>query len=200
MVGMQRSVALHSSMRERIACQNRMIDDIREAVAEAAQEGRAYLNIQEVSELLVDAMIQVESAGDPTCVGLAGERGLMQIKYGTWELMTPRALGARVDFDQAFDPETNRRVGKAYLAFLQDFLLEHRCYWQDDERTLLLACYNAGPQAVARAGFNFDNLPKSTRSYVDRIEALHDFYLAERAPLLRSMLIASKRRMADIDS
>lgn len=134
-------------------------------------------------DLFVEAIVQVESAGQPRCVGKAGERGLMQIKSGTWRETTIRLFDAPVPFDDAFDPELNRVVGKAYLATLQDFLVEHRAEWQGDMRSLLAACYNAGPNRVLRAGFAVNRLPRSTRSYVERVSTLHDFYLASPASL-----------------
>jgi len=138
-----------------------------------------------VSDLLVDSIIQVESAGNPRCVGKAGERGLMQIKAGTWNDMTKALFGRRLPFEQAFDPETNRSVGRQYLAFLQSFLARHRDAWQGDERSLLLACYNAGPSAVKRAGFDPVRLNRQTQRYISKVSSLHDQHLAQAAQFLR---------------
>lgn len=131
-----------------------------------------------VTELLVDAIIQIESAGNPRCVGSAGERGLMQIKSGTWRQTSASVFGKAVPFDRAFDPAMNRRIGSAYLSDLHRFLVKHREQWKGDERSLLLAAYNAGPNALKRAGFNVTRLSSHTQSYVERASALHDMYLA----------------------
>ena len=130
-----------------------------------------------VASLLVEAVIQVESGGQPDMVGSKGERGLMQVMESTWKETTRRQFGQAIPFAKAFDPELNRTVGTAYLAHLHQFLQGHREEWQADERSLLLACYNAGPQRVAKAGFKLDKLPASTRDYVSRASSLHDSFL-----------------------
>lgn len=129
------------------------------------------------SELLVDAIIEVESGGDPLLVGGAGERGLMQIKLGTWNDMVVKATGKPVPFNRAFDPGLNRQVGKQYLTSLRAFLMERREDWKADERSLLLACYNAGPGRVMRGGFSLNQVPEQTRDYVRRVKALHDVFV-----------------------
>ena len=130
---------------------------------------------------LVDAIIQIESNGEARKVGRHGERGLMQIKAGTWRDMTVRLFGQPLPFDQAFDPALNRRVGIAYLAFLQESILPRQTEWQADERSLLLAAYNAGPGRLRRSGFDLDRMPSQTQDYVERASALHDAYLGELA-------------------
>lgn len=59
---------------------------------------------------LVNAIIHVESKGNPKAVGRAGEIGLMQIK-----LRTAQGLGYRGSKRGLFDPATNVRYGSAYL-------------------------------------------------------------------------------------
>ncbi|HOW97566.1 MAG TPA: lytic transglycosylase domain-containing protein [Kiritimatiellia bacterium] len=139
-------------------------------------------------DCLVEAVIQVESGGDPRKVGKAGERGLMQIKRGTWRDVTRRLYGKPVSFDRAFEPELNRIVGRAYLAHLQDFLGRNQSHWKTDELSLLLACYNAGPTRVAKGGFHPDRWPVLTREYVQRVTALHEHYLAEGPPSARAVM------------
>ena len=143
-----------------------------------------------VTELLVDAIIQVESGGNPKCVGRAGERGLMQIKRLTWKQMSRELFGSVIGFDYAFNPVINRKVGKAYLAHLHEMLIRYRSHWRSDERALLLAAYNAGPERVIQAGFDIRNLPQSTRVYIECATALHDYYLAEDAPAIQEMLMS----------
>lgn len=141
-----------------------------------------------VADCLVSAIIQVESGGNTRKVGRAGERGLMQIKRETWLGTTRGMYGKPVPFDRAFDESMNRRVGRGYLAELQSFLARHRSRWRSDERSLLLACYNAGPTRVMRAGFDLRRLPRSVRSYVERASALHDYYLEDHAPAVKALL------------
>lgn len=140
---------------------------------------------------LVDAIIQIESNGNPRKIGRHGERGLMQIKAGTWRDMTTRLFGKPRPFDQAFDPALNRRVGTAYLAFLQERILPRQSEWQADERTLLLAAYNAGPGRLRQAGFSLAGMPRQTRDYVARASALHDAFLSDMAAAVRRGLQAA---------
>jgi len=144
-----------------------------------------------VAQRLVDAVIQIESGGDPAKVGRHGERGLMQIKAGTWRDMTAKLFGSPLPFDRAFEPELNRRVGTAYLAHLQAVLLARRSDWQTDERTLLLAAYNAGPGRVRSGRYSLARMPRSTRDYVARASALHDVYLDDIACAVRARLRAA---------
>jgi soluble lytic murein transglycosylase-like protein len=149
-----------------------------------------------VAGLLVESIVQIESAGNPRTVGRHGERGLMQIKAGTWSDVTRRLFGAKVSFERAFEPTLNRQVGEVYLAHLQKFLAKHRRSWKADERSLLLACYNAGPERVLRAGFDLRRVPARTRDYVLRGSALHDSLLADHnlaVPGLRVAVAAVPR-------
>lgn len=134
-----------------------------------------------VADLLVNSVVQIESSGNPRTVGSKGERGLMQIMRTTWRDTTRSMYGKALSFDRAFDPDLNRHVGTAYLATLHSFLQANKDKWQADERSLLLACYNAGPQRVAAAGFSLRRLPRSTQDYVTRASALHDAQLQEHA-------------------
>ena len=142
------------------------------------------LNAEQNAARLVDAIIQVESNGDANMVGRHGERGLMQIKSGTWRDMTIRLFGAPLPFDRAFEPDLNRRVGTAYLAFLQETILPRQTEWKSDERSLLLAAYNAGPGKLRDSGFDLARLPRQTRDYVERASALHDAYVGDLAAAL----------------
>ncbi len=145
------------------------------AAADAALQAVAV----DPASLFVEAIVQVESSGNPRCVGKAGERGLMQLKSGTWRDMTEDLFAHTVSFDRAFEPELNRQVGQAYLAYLEEFLMKHRSEWRGDMRTLLAASYNAGPNRVKQTGFNPAHLPEVTKSYVERVTALHDLYLSQ---------------------
>ena len=146
-----------------------------------AVAAEAPLEAEQNAARLVDAIIQIESQGDARMVGRHGERGLMQIKAGTWRDMTTRLFGRPLPFDRAFEPDLNRRVGVAYLAFLQESILPRQAEWKSDERALLLAAYNAGPGRLRRSGFDLDRMPAQTQDYVERASALHDVYLGELA-------------------
>ncbi len=148
-------------------------------VASVRSEAQSDLDIRLVARLLVESVTQVESAGNPRMVGGHGERGLMQIKAETWSDTTRKLFGNRVPFSRAFEGKLNQQVGSAYLDHLQTFLSRHQRLWRADERSLLLACYNAGPERVRRAGFDLRRLPAHTQDYVKRASALHDALLAD---------------------
>lgn len=59
---------------------------------------------------VVDAIIRVESGGNPKATGRAGEIGLMQIR-----LQTARSMGYRGSRAALYHPETNIKYGTAYL-------------------------------------------------------------------------------------
>ena len=138
------------------------------------------VNALERTELLVDAIIQGESAGDPMRVGSSGERGLMQIMSGTWKDVTRDMFGRPINFDRAFQPEWNRRVGRGYLAHIHATLQPHKEKWMSDERSLVIAAYNGGLGRLEKGGYNLDHMPASTKDYVARVTALHDLYVAQR--------------------
>lgn len=108
-----------------------------------------------VEPRLVEAIVQAESAGNPTAVSPKGARGLMQ-------LMPERAalLGVR----NSFDPHQNVDGGVRHVRdLLQSF---------GGDVTLAVAAYNAGEGAVRSYG----GVPPfaETREYVRRVRALYD--------------------------
>jgi hypothetical protein len=134
----------------------------------------------EAADLLVQAIVDIESGRDPHRTGSRGERGLMQIRREAWQETTRAHFGKSVGFDRAYNPHWNLLVGRAYLTSLQDALRRRRAEWRAPERDLLVACYNAGLDRVARAGFRFDRLPRTTQDYVRRIGNQHEQLLRDR--------------------
>lgn len=86
----------------------------------------------ELSPLLVDSVVQVESNYNPFAVSRKGAQGLMQLMPST---------ARRFGVNNTFDPRENIEGGVRYLKFLQDT-------FQDDR--LAIAAYNAGENAVAK--------------------------------------------------
>ncbi|MDZ7373227.1 MAG: transglycosylase SLT domain-containing protein [candidate division KSB1 bacterium] len=99
---------------------------------------------------LVQAVIDVESGGDPRAVSKKGAVGLMQLMPDT-----AREVGVR----NPWDPVENVRGGVRYLRQLLDTF--------GNDLALALAAYNAGPGAVRRHG----GIPpfRETRQYVEKV-------------------------------
>jgi soluble lytic murein transglycosylase-like protein len=108
---------------------------------------------------LLKAVMAVESNFDPHAISVKGATGLMQ-------LMPATARDLYVD--NLFDPAENIDGGARYLRLLQDR------FGGDLEK--VLAAYNAGPEAVRRAGGAIPPIPE-TQAYVRRVLALYDQYL-----------------------
>ena len=88
----------------------------------------------EISPLLVDSVVQVESNYNPFATSPKGAQGLMQLMPAT---------ARRFGVTNTFDARQNIEGGVRYLKFLHDT-------FQDDQ--LAIAAYNAGENAVVKFG------------------------------------------------
>lgn len=103
---------------------------------------------------LLASIVRTESAGRSSAVSRKGALGLMQVMPGT-----AKALGVVDPRQLLSDPELAITTGARYLKQLQEQL--------GDDVALVLAAYNAGPGAVAKAG----GIPayRETQTYVATI-------------------------------
>jgi soluble lytic murein transglycosylase-like protein len=113
-------------------------------------------------EALILAVMAVESNFDPRALSDKGAMGLMQ-------LMPATAKDLYVA--DAWDPAQNIEGGARYLRLLANQ------YSGDLVKTL--AAYNAGPEAVRRAGEAVPDIPE-TREYVRKVVALYQAFKAGR--------------------
>ena len=111
-----------------------------------------------LDEILIKAVIKAESGFNPNAVSKAGASGLMQLMPGT-----ARGLGV----EDIFDVEQNIEGGAKYLRGMLDRF--------DGDKSLALAAYNAGPNAVKRYG----GIPpyQETQNYVKRVLSYERNYL-----------------------
>ncbi len=107
---------------------------------------------------LLKAVMAAESNFDPAALSGKGAAGLMQ-------LMPDTARDLYVT--DAFDPAQNIEGGARYLRTLLDR------FGGDLEKGL--AAYNAGPEAVRRAGGAVPRIPE-TQAYVRKVIALYERY------------------------
>jgi hypothetical protein len=108
------------------------------------------------------AIAAAESNFDPKAVSHAGAMGLMQ-------LMPATAVSMYVE--DAFDPRENIFGGVRYLRVLTNQF--------DGDLVKVIAAYNAGPEAVRRAG----GVPnyQETQTYVKRVVQLYQEYREQEA-------------------
>lgn len=106
-----------------------------------------------VSSQLIHAVIDAESHYVASAVSHRGAIGLMQLLPST-----AKRFGA----NDPFDPVQNVAAGTAYLKWLMDFF--------GDDLELALSGYNAGEQAVVKAGRKVPPY-NETRAYVKKVMA-----------------------------
>jgi len=121
-------------------------DDLKPMIESVARETG-------ISPDLIDAVISVESDYNPNAVSSRGAIGLMQLLPAT---------ARRFGTGNPFDAYSNIMAGAKYLKWLIDYFA--------NDMDLVLAAYNAGEQAVIKAGRKVPNFPE-TIEYVRRVVA-----------------------------
>lgn len=120
-----------------------------------------YAKRYNLDPALVKAVIQAESSFHPDAVSRKGAMGLMQLMP-----QTAKALKVR----DPFEPEENIRAGSRYLRYLFDRF--------GPDLPLVLAGYNAGPNAVKKYG----RVPPyaETQTYVRKVQRYHEEFRRAR--------------------
>lgn len=133
----------------------RSLEQWREHIRQAAEKYR-------LPEALLLAVMAVESNFDHQALSEKGAMGLMQLMPGT---------ASDMYVTDAWDPAQNIEGGARYLRILANQ------YGGDMVQTL--AAYNAGPEAVRRAGGAVPRIPE-TQEYVRKVVALYNTFKAGR--------------------
>lgn len=108
-----------------------------------------------IDPALVQAVMGVESAYKVNAVSPKGALGVMQLMPGT---------AARFGVRDVFNPQDNIYGGARYLRYLLNLF--------GNDLELALAAYNAGENAVIRAGYRVPNYPE-TKAYVPKVLSLY---------------------------
>ena len=116
-----------------------------------------YADKNGLDEDFVKAVINQESGFNPNATSHCGAMGLMQLMPST-----AQGLGVK----DAYNPEQNIEGGTKYLKGLMDRF--------NNDKSLALAAYNAGPNAVKKYG----GIPPyaETQNYVKKVLSKYDTY------------------------
>ncbi len=132
----------------------------------ALEQWREHIRVAaekyKLPEALLLAVMAVESNFDPRAVSEKGAMGLMQLMPGTARDMYVA---------DAWAPEQNIEGGARYLRILANQF--------EGDLVKTIAAYNAGPEAVRRAGGEVPSIPE-TQEYVRKVLALYQSYKAGR--------------------
>ena len=115
-----------------------------------------------VNPRLTEAIIRAESNCNPNARSSANCIGLMQV--------LPMKGDARRVGSMLYSPEYNIRSGVSIFRDFYDYIIANTGCGKNQRRTLelALACYNAGPQNVRKAGWNIPEF-RETRNYVPKV-------------------------------
>ena len=115
---------------------------VRQALNEAAAEGRLWGPATRLDDDLLLAMIEQESAGQPLAESWAGAMGLLQLMPETFAelIYGDHTLAASLPYETYFEPTLNVRAGVRYMAWALQ-APRGDVYWA-------VASYNAGVGAT----------------------------------------------------
>ena len=129
---------------------------------------RKYAYEYNISEVVIFAVIKVESDFDTNAESVAGARGLMQMLPSTYYWLATKIGDSNPDEKLLFDPETNIRYGTYYLQYL---------YSRFGTWEKAIIAYNWGEGNFSEfldeegyASGDYDSIPvKETRNYIKKV-------------------------------
>lgn len=137
-----------------------------------------YSEKYNLSPALVCAVINTESGFDKNETSKKGAKGLMQLMQSTADWINSKEPIENYDYEKIYDPELNIHIGCRYISWLKEKY--------DNNRTLMLAAYNAGTGNIAKwlsdeeyskDGKTLSRIPfKETEDYVKKVNAAEKFY------------------------
>lgn len=123
-----------------------------------------------INEEYVNQIVLMESGGKVGVKSGKGARGLMQIMPETWRQETKKVYGKPLPFSEAYNPETNMRVGTAYLKTIEQYLSGRIEGWDNSDvnrkRELVAAAYNGGMGRLVKLNGRIEDMPAETKGYV----------------------------------
>ncbi len=126
-----------------------------------------------IDDKLINAIIEVESGGNPYAVSKKGARGLMQLTPDAWEQVEKKLNYHK----NVFNPRINKKVGTKYLKQIEDFCEDNHPTWNrvlpNQKRYTLVAAYNGGPNRLKRMSWDIGKMPRETRNYIKKIERIY---------------------------
>lgn len=126
-----------------------------------------------VTNNFIEKLIMKESTNNPRAKSQKGARGLMQIMKPTWDEVSERIYGKRIDYSLAYDPKKNKEIGIAYLnqldLRLKKDLKGYSNMNQRQKQEQLAAAYNGGITRFLRIKGDISKMPAETKEYVEAV-------------------------------
>ncbi|MBU2615567.1 MAG: lytic transglycosylase domain-containing protein [Nanoarchaeota archaeon] len=115
-------------------------------------------------------IIMKESSSNPDAISKKGAIGLMQLMPGAWI----DSGGTSYSKEEMLNPRKNIRAGINYILWIDSYCKRFNPQWENlpegDKLRLMIASYNGGASRLKKKGWNIDNMPKETRTYIAQIE------------------------------
>ena len=126
-----------------------------------------------ISTNFLDKLQTTESTNNPGALSNKGARGLMQIMKPTWDEITNEIYGKTLNYELAFNPKVNQKVGTTYLKKINSILNTNLQGYTEmdtkDKQKQIAAAYNGGITRLLKNNGNISKMPKETRDYVKKI-------------------------------